>query len=147
MLKELLDYLHNYFAVNKCFGDFVIADGLLKYADGRELPILDGQYIRIIGSVFNDGVYKCYKDTPVDFVQNEVFNGAIWLLAIPLDVINLSDDISAWRGKYEQIDSPALSPYNSESFSGYSYSKSAPDGKANTWQSVFASRLKGYRKA
>jgi hypothetical protein len=84
-------------------------------------------------------------------LTDEVFDGAIWLMAIPKDVLILSEEIDAWIEKYGGVDSVAMSPYNSESFGGYSYSKSgggSSDGtsKAGTWQGAFATRLNEWRK-
>ena len=146
MLNEILAYLKNYFEIDKLYGNFEISDGYIRYADGRELNIKSGAYIRVVGSMFNDGIYRVFEDTPVDFMQNEAFNGAVWRLAIPNDVINLADEITAWRGKYEALDSPSMSPYNSESFGGYSYSKSSVGSQDNGWMNVFKGRLSRYRK-
>ena len=146
MLSEILAYLHNYFEIDKLFGNFVIEDGFIKYADGREIPVKDGAYIRIVGSTFNDDVYCMYKDTPIDFIQNEAFNGAVWRLAVPKDVLATADDVKAWCDKYEAVDSASMSPYTSESFGGYSYSKNSSGGSETSWQSTFKSRLSRYRK-
>jgi len=104
----------------------------------------DGQYFRIVGSVFNDGVYQY----PATGLTDETFDGAIWAMAIPSEVIALASDIEAWKEKYQSIDSPAMSPYNSESFGGYSYSKSSggSDDLSGTWQGAFADRLNHWRK-
>lgn len=151
MLTELCGYLKNWFEKEKCYGDFVIADGRITFADGTELPLKDGQYFRIIDSVFNDGVYK--NDTSSNSpstLKEESFTGSVWAMAIPNEVIALADDIKAWKAKYEGADSAALSPFNSESFGGYSYSKGAGNSADNTtgisWQSVFGNRLLRYRK-
>ena len=147
MLSEICAYLKNYFEIDKLFGDFVISEGHIRYANGEEIPVKSGAYIRVVGSTFNDGIYRVFDDTPVDLLQDEAFNGAVWRLAIPQDVIATADDIKAWRGKYCQMDSPAMSPYTSESFAGYSYSKNPSDGsKQNDWRGVFGSRLSRYRK-
>lgn len=147
MLNEICAYLKNYFEVDKLYGDFVIENGGISYADGKSIPVKSGAYIRVVGSTFNDGIYRVFDDTPIDFIQDESFNGSIWRLAIPNDVINLSDEIRAWRGKYERFDSTAMSPYTSESFNGYSYSKNPSDGsKANDWRGVYKNRLSRYRK-
>ncbi len=157
MLTELCGYLKNWFVDKMTFGDFKIVDGLITYADGTELPLQEGQYFRIIGSIFNDGCYTYTPhgtegdETPSDPVlRDEEFTGAVWTMAVPKDVLDLADEISAWRAKYEGADSPALSPYNSESFGGYSYSKSAGNNASGatgtTWQSVFGNRLIRYRK-
>ena len=99
--------------------------------------------------MFNDGIYQ-YNDTLE--LTDEEFDGAIWAMAIPSEVIALADDIESWKQKYQSIDSPAMSPYNSESFGGYSYSKgggASSSGNVDlsgTWQGVFADRLNHWRK-
>ena len=146
MLDEILAYLKNYFVIDKLYGDFVIENGFIRYASGEEIPIKDRQYIRIMGGM-NDGVYQHFDDTPMDFAIDEAFNGAIWRLAIPQDILSLADEIKAWRGKYEHFDAPTMSPYQSESFNGYSYSKQTPSNGSNgSWMAVYGDRLKRYRK-
>ena len=146
MLSELCKELNNLFNYNIPIktGDFVIQDGSLV----TECGLADGQYFRIVGSVFNDGVYQF----PVNELKDETFYGGIWGMAIPQEVIELSEDIDEWKEKFATIDSYAMSPFTSESFGGYSYSKngasSSSDGSSNdgSWQSVFASRLNNWRK-
>ena len=143
MLTELLGYLKNWFSVEKLYGEYEIADGMIT----TELPLQVGQHFRIIGSVFNDGVYE-YTGEAIESLKDETFTGSIWVLAIPPEVISLADEISEWRMKYEAADSAALSPFNSVSFGGYSYSKSSgnTNGSVGGWQSVFGNRLIRYRK-
>ena len=111
------------------------------------IEIADGQYFRIIGSILSDGVYKYGTDELAD----EEFDGAIWLMRVPTDVIAITGEISEWMEKYGGVDSTANSPYNSESFGGYSYSKSS-GGNAESassgpaWASAFGSRLARYKK-
>lgn len=131
-------------------GDFTVQEGKIYGALGEELPLKNGQYYRIVGSVFNDGVHL----HPLDgSLRDEYFNGAVWGMAIPPDVITLAQEIDAWQSKYGGVDSVAMSPYNSESFGGYSYSKSgggaggaSGSGGAGGWQGVFANRLNRWRK-
>ena len=144
MMTELCQELHNWFERDKIFGTFTIEAGVIS-----GLGLLDGQYYRIIGSVFNDGVHK-YGD-PNDILDDETFDGAVWALGIPKAVIALADEIAAWRAKYEATDSAAMSPFNSESFGGYSYSKgngSANNGNSASdgWRGAFSSRLSMWRK-
>jgi hypothetical protein len=162
MLTELCAFLKNWFEVEMLYGDFKITDGVVTYADGTELPLQEGQYFRIIGSIFNDGVFGSFSYTPEAHplntgasggLKNETFSGSVWLLAIPKEVIALADEISAWQAKYEGADSAAMSPFNSESFGGYSYSKSggaSGAGGSGTgaggWQGAFANKLARYRK-
>ena len=71
-------------------------------------------------------------------------------MAVPKDVRNLITEIEAWVEKYGGVDSANMSPYQSESFGGYSYSKasggSSSQASVPTWQSVFADRLGRYKK-
>ena len=141
MLTELCQELKNWFDREIHTGTFEIVDGNLT-ADFLQ----DGQYYRICGSVFNDGVHQY----PVDELRDETFEGAVWALAIPKPVIKLAAEIAEWRDKYENADSAALSPFTSESFGGYSYSKgSGSSGGAIggvSWKNAFASRLNMWRK-
>lgn len=154
MLTELCGYLKNWFVTEMLYGDFIITNGVITYADGKALPLQSGQYFRIMGSVFNNGVYE-YGEGKIENSSNptlvdEIFNGSVWAMAVPLEVIKIAQEIEAWRAKYEGTDSPMMSPYNSESFGGYSYSKSAGNtadvGNGTSWQSVFGSKLARFRK-
>ena len=144
MLSELCKEINNWFEQRKYFGEFVVEDGHLT----GNFSLQENQYFRIVGSVFNDGVYQY----PATGLTDETFNGAIWAMAIPSEVIALASDIEAWKNKYQSIDSPAMSPYNSESFGGYSYSKSSGGSTSGnvdlsgTWQGAFADRLNHWRK-
>lgn len=151
MLTEICQELRNWFDRNqtKWHGKFVIENGNLT-SPCWNLDILDGQYYRIIGSVFNDGVHRKGDDA----LQDESFSGSIWAMAVPPSVIALAEDIEAWQEKYGAIDGTLMSPYSSESFGGYSYSKSSGGSRSNgysdaggvNWQSMFADRLNRWRK-
>lgn len=138
MLEQVLQHLHNWFVVTGGIheGTFEIKDGSIA------LPFLsNGQFFRICGSVFNDGLYQ-YQYAAL---RDETFTGEVWALAIPMSVMLLVDEIEAWQEKNGDI---AASPYTSESFGGYSYSKDkdAQTGGAITWQSAFRPRLNQWRK-
>lgn len=142
---EVCQYLKNWFDRNqeKYFGDITISNGALITNYGLK----PNQYFRIVGSSLNDGVYKY----PLTTLTDETFNGAIWGMALPKAFVALLDDIETWKTKYASADSAALSPYSSESFGGYSYSKSSGSNdtttdKSGTWQGVFGARLAPYRK-
>ena len=141
MLTDLLQELRNWFPIAKHTGTFTIQNGNIT-ADF----LAENQYFRIIGSIFSDGVHQ-YPAT--DLVE-ETFTGAVWALAIPQAVINLSTEIDAWQTKYGGADSAAMSPYNSESFGGYSYSKSGSGtggvSAGADWKAVFSSQLNRWRK-
>ena len=138
MLEQVLMNIRRWFPVEGGIhsGTFTIKDG------GITLPFLaDGQYFRICGSVFNDGLHQ-YN---VLDLTDETFTGTIWALAIPKAVIELADEIQKWLEKNGEA---SVSPYQSESFGGYSYSKAndAETGDAVTWQSAFKQQLSAWRK-
>ena len=138
MLEQVLMNIRNWFPVKGGIysGTFTIEDG------GIALPFLaNGQYFRICGSLFNDGLHQY----PADGLVDETFNGTIWALAIPKAVIELADEIGKWQEKNGEA---ASSPFSSESFGGYSYSKAtdAETGGAVTWQSAFKKQLSAWRK-
>lgn len=144
MLTELCKYLNNYFVHDRAafhFGTFSIVDGSIG-----DLEFLqDGQYFRICGSVFNDGVYKY----PAEGLKDETFDGAIWAMSVPPEVEALAAEIDAWVEANADV---LNSPFQSESFGGYSYNKSSggSGGSSGTtfgWESQFASRLSLYRRA
>ena len=141
ILTEVCEYLNNYFWQKKITGSFTISGGSI------EIPALkEGQYFRIIGSTFNDGVHLY----PATKLTDEEFEGAIWAMAVPATVIAIASDIKEWQTLYGGADSSAMSPFTSESFGGYSYSKSgsgnANSGSNASWQDVFGGRLNKYRR-
>lgn len=135
MLEEVLNHLRNRFERQRLVGTFTVADGALEIAG-----LQDGQYFWILGSVFNDGLHRWPAKGEL---TDEEFEGAVLLLAVPRPVIDLADEIGQWC----EANSDALSsPYQSESFDGYSYTKGDGDDGAATWQSHFADRLNPWRK-
>lgn len=148
MLTDLCKELNNWFEPKgkdgkpsgRLFGTFTVSNGTLEIPEAQ-----DGQYIRICNSTFNDGVYQY----PVFNLRDETFDGAVWLMAVPPEIIDLDKDIDNWKEKYRDF---LESPYQSESFGGYSYTKatgSSTDINGSTgitWQQVFADRLSHWRK-
>ena len=140
MLEEVLDFIHNYFEYRKVYGVFSIFDGAI---DGTKF-IADGQYYKIKGSVFNDGVHKYGEDVLTD----ESFTGEVWLMAVPPRLTKLVEEIEDWCKTNK---STLESPYTSESFGGYSYSKASENvgnggSGMTTWRSVFGVQLNQWRK-
>ena len=157
LIYEMCLYCNNFF-VNK---DTDIHAGMYKIQNGAIYELYDwdsldlrtgltretqalqnGQYFRIVGSVLNDGVYKY----PVTDLTDEIFDGAIWAMRLPPAFIALASEIEQWQ----TANADAInSPYQSESFGGYSYSKRTGadgDGGALTWQTQFKSRLNRWRR-
>lgn len=137
ILTEICAELRNYFEVpnGRHFGKFEIIGGSITPSDFLQ----DGQYFRIVGSVFNDGVYQY----PATSLTDEVFEGAVWAMALPPSLIALAAEIE----EYNKSDAGKASPFTSESFGGYAYTKATDaNGAPIGWQKSFASRLNKYRK-
>ena len=138
MLEDILRHLNNWFLVDIHEGAFTVENGSIA------LPFLQtNQHFRIIGSVFNDGLHQY----PAADLTDETFTGTVWALAVPKAVLTLASEIDEWQKKFGDA---VASPYTSESFGGYSYTKSN-GGKADTsavtgWQDAFRSRLNAWRK-
>lgn len=127
MLYEIMKHIRNFFLSGQYEdGDFVIANGNVSLSFVKE-----GQYFLIEGSAFNDGVYQY----PAIGLSDEEFNGRISALNVPPAFLSLAEEITAYMGKYE------ATPYESESFGGYSYTKAH-----HSWQSAFSTRLNSWRK-
>lgn len=146
-LTEICANLKNYFLTGKNAikkGTFTVVSGTAPLAS-----LLPNQYFCIRGSILNDGVWQNTAEDLAN-LQNEEFTGEIWSMSVPRDFEKLCDDINAWRKENEGVASPNMSPYTSESFGGYSYSKggsgSKSGGTAVSWQAQFASRLSTYRR-
>ena len=137
MLEQVLRHLNNWFLVEIREGTFTVENGSIT------LPFLQtNQYFRVCGSVFNDGLHQY----PAADMTDETFAGTVWALAVPKAVVTLSEDIAAWQEKNGEA---AASPYQSESFGGYSYTKrsaGSDSGTLNGWQDAFRGRLNDWRK-
>lgn len=139
MLEELMRECRNWFVAPNGVhhGVFTIKDGSIS------LPFLViGQYFRIVGSVLNDGVYQYGEQ-----LKDETFDGAVWALLVPPAFVKLSESIKLWRDEYEKA---ANSPFQSESFAGYSYTmksgNSSYNDAGNSWKGVFGHQLSVWRK-
>ena len=148
-LTDVCGELRNWFDTRRYFNKFTIKDDEITINDGEMRlndlypnALQDGQYFRIVGSVFNDGVYQY----PPSELTEETFEGAVWAMAVPREVTNLLLDINMWNDKYATA---LQTPYSSESFGGYSYSLkgSLSDTEAaEPWKAEFGARLNRWRK-
>ena len=133
MLENVLAYLHNYFVARVLpEQEWTITYGTMEIPDA-----LPGQYVRIVGSVLNDGVYQY----PLTGLTDETFTGTVWLLKIEKAVLEKVPEIEAWCEKNQPT------AFTSESFGGYSYSRATDSsGVPAGWQKVFEPQLAPYRK-
>lgn len=145
MIGEICAEIRNYFVKE---GDIHIGDWSIS--NGTISPALDlpTSYFRIVGSRLNDGVHEVLADDLVD----EEFHGGIWVMSPPADFLKLVEEIAEWQRRNGSVDSQSMSPYQSESFGGYSYSKATGGSNGSsgsavpTWQATYASRLNLYRR-
>ena len=133
MLNEICRSIRNYFPTRKHeSGSFAIENGAIS------LPFVsEGGYFLIEGSLLNDGIHKY----PATDLVDEEFNGVITLCAVPKSFEALVAEIEDYKAKN------AVSPYASESFGGYSYTRATnARGNVASWQDTFSTRLNAWRK-
>lgn len=135
MLETVLNHLHNWFEIRGAAraGTYSIVSGALALDFMKT-----GQYYKIEGSVFNDGLHRYPDETLVD----ETFTGFIIPLAIPKAVKDLATEIKTYCDKNPPSDMV------SESFGGYSYTRGT-DGNGRVtggWQAAFRDRLNLWKK-
>lgn len=139
-INDFCEEVNNYFEQTRVFGEFEIANGNI---DLNRYGIQEGQYIRVVGSVFNDGVYQ-YPIPPENELVDEKFDGAIWVMAVPSSVITQIEEINQWEATNQ---STLNSPYQSESFGGYSYTLKTENAEGGlNWQTHFRRKLDRWRK-
>ena len=146
-MTELCAELKNYF-IRDTARD--IRADTYKIENGSISPapfLTEGDYFRIVGSRKNDGVYQ-YMLADLATLTDETFDGNIWVMSVPVGVVALLGDINTWEVATADVRN---SPYQSESFGGYTYSLKSYGGSGGsagglTWQNVFADRLKPYRR-
>lgn len=147
-LYDLCADLRNWFDRGqiKYIGDITIASNSIVCDSETVLP-KESQYFRIVGSLYNDGVYQWGYHELIP----ETFNGAVWLMAVPPQFLALIDEMNAWIDSNSKV---MDGPYQSESYNGYSYSRAsiadasghAANGAYNACMAVFAPRLNRWRK-
>ena len=159
MMTSLCREVRNYFVrteSDKISGSFSVREGGIALsadaagASQDDFRIADGQFFRIVGSLYNDGVWQ-NSEAMMTNLREEEFTGQVWLMAPPKDFLDLAVEIAAW---IERFGDAALSPYASESFGGYSYTlrgtsrrnESARDNEDASWQTAFKRRLAAYRR-
>lgn len=135
MLTLICSHIKNFFPAETRRGEFVISNGEISPSD----MLNDGDCYLISGSYKNDGVHR----HPAQKLTDESFNGEITLMSPPREFLDVCDEIK----EYCDNKGTKPSPYLSESFGGYSYTKfKDSDGGALPWQKVFKSKLNAWRK-
>lgn len=137
----MLEMLERLIRECRCLNKFALVDravsGTITIQDGSvSLPLLPGQYFWLTGSVYSTGLRKEGVTMP-----NETFVGTFVPLAIPPAFLDLAARLDEWTSK-----NVAPSPFQSESFDGYSYTRaSGSNGGQLTWQDAFRDELAIWR--
>lgn len=139
MIELICSEINNYFEPNhgteRVKGQYSIVNGDIAPIDFLK----NGQYFRIMGSTFNDGIY-IYPTSASDLIDEE-FKGVICPMNVPRAFIELVDKIKAFDEENK------ASAFTSESFGGYSYSKAVgSNGASIGWQEMFNNDLRKWRK-
>ena len=140
-IESLMKECNNYFYRWKETNTFAIENNSITVL-GKYLA---GQYVRIVGSIANDGVYQIetYADNKITIIglNNEVFEGTIYGLSVPKDFAELKNNIEAYNEK------AVISNTSSESFNNYSVSYAKDEnGKPLQWQDIFKDNINIYRQ-
>ena len=154
MLKEVLDYIRNYFVpLHAEQRTYTISGGMISPDFGAE----EGDRFLICMSRRNDGVYTYHStgiknddDDAAAGLRDETFAGTIRVCSVPPALIALSGEIKNW---VENNLGALTSPFQSESFNGYSYELRSGNGTTRnggtaqvTWRDIFGKQLEHYRR-
>lgn len=137
ILMDMMAYCRNFVDfVDDChYGSYEVKNGKIN------LPFFkDGQFIFIEGKCKNSGLHSCLDD-----LEDEEFTGYVYTLWIDKDFVELAREIKDWKDKYSDV---INSPYDSESFGGYTYKKSAGSdgGVVASWSKQFSQQLRRWKK-
>lgn len=173
MLEQVLSYLNNWFVRYAYTGDVTVGEDGAVLAPSEAAAILQpGRWYRILDSDFHDGVYQVPEEQAgepeeepeeeeeekaetaeeeneieePEEIKSETFPCTLWVLGVPSSLLTILAEMEDWQTKYGGI---MNSPYQSESFGGYSYSKSGSSssagGTATVW-TQFADALAPYKR-
>lgn len=136
-MGQVMAEVRNYFPKLRMKEEWTIRGGVLSPND----MLLTGDLIAIGGSLRNDGVYEVQEGGRLEGVQDEVFQGSVWLLCPPPAFMALCEEISAWEET-----KPAYG-VKKESFGCYSRENAvSAEGVSMGWQDVFKADLLPYRR-
>jgi len=142
-ITKLMRECNNYFASWGEYGNYKVENNVLEVRG----TYFKGQYVRVMGSIMNDGVYKVesYVDSKITLqnLTDEEFCGYIYSLSVPKDFIFLSEQIEEYTSS---IDIKKIN-ITSESFNNYSKSiATGQNGSVLKWQDIFNGDIQVYKK-
>lgn len=136
-LYELLLYLRNFFPGER----WTLSNEPIN-GGGVDLPLDVGDYYLIEGSKRNDGLH-IYGENDL---LGDTLTGYVTECRIPSVILSIHEEINYHQAKYADV---IASPFRRESYGGYEYEKESANtatGTVDSWQIVFASRLRPWRK-
>ena len=149
ILEQVLNHIHNWFVYDELDVDGCAIEGGSLPAS---VPIPEGAWYRIQGSLFNDGLHQ----HPADDLTDETFDGKVTVCAIPRVLLNVVDEIADYIDAMNESDAAVRgAKFQSESFGGYTYTikgdsraDSASGGVSGLtgWQAAFRTDLNPFRK-
>lgn len=155
VLEQVLYHIHNWFERDRIpVTGCQVLDGSLPASVSSKIPL--GAWYRVEGSYLNEGLHHRLDEFPEgesEGLVDETFDGTVTVLAVPHALLLVVEEISAWVAATSEARSKALSsPYQSESFGGYSYTMRDVGGSSGSassgggWQAAFAQDLNPWRK-
>lgn len=143
MIEQVLRYINNFYLYDKATGQSVELNGFISNDYEIYLP---GQYIYVVGTVLNDGVYliesidtltgKLVTDKPLEPESGRRF--MIYAMRVPKALQDLVKEIEAYNIKNpEGVKSESLGDY-SVTYGGNQITSS--------WQASFSAKLAPYKK-
>lgn len=120
-------------------------DGIFRITGNALSDVGDGvHWVYISGSMMHDGVWEICNGyltgRSVEGLENEEFDGRVWLLAPPLDFLETCKAIAVYEEKNP------VGAMQSESFGEYSYTRQSLSGANGLtgWQAAFRGQLTPY---
>lgn len=148
MIAQIMAYCKNHFWRNRERNNFtIVTDGIEGTFSNTYLV---GQYVHIVGSYINDGVYKITAVSSSKLTLDATLLAedtddliTLYGCAVPADFLTIVSDIETWVSSNGGKDGIA-----SESIDSYSISfGTAADGSTgNNWKSAFSGRLGPYKQ-
>lgn len=139
-LSRICARLKNHFLRDKYEGTFTLVSGIAPLDN-----LLDGQYFVIVNSNLNNGVFQNTAESLAK-IQPETFTGRIWTMSVPVDFLELVEDIDQLNAKIEEL-GLLDKGYASETFGGYTYSlQSGAPAYMQEWLNRINSGMSMYQK-
>lgn len=139
-VAAVMRHCRNFFEVGYIDGTFCITGNALS-------DVGDGvHWVYISGSMMHDGVWEICNGyligKSVEGLENEEFDGRVWLLAPPVDFLETCKSIALYEEKNP------VGALQSESFGEYSYTRQSLSGTNGLtgWQAAFGGQLATYRR-